>query len=113
MRKTILAQDIYCANPNTEPESQSGSRVCRVVGNQAPRSTQECDLATTIGIQTLTQPLTCEMGSSIFVAMSRLKLASNNHTKLLIYYVWIILRIVLLIQCSSLIKIKYNTKQVR
>ena len=57
---------------------QFGSRSCRGPGKRAPRIMRECDRATVIAIRSLTQPCTCEMGSSIFPAMSRLKVASST-----------------------------------
>ena len=62
MGDAILAQDVYCANPNPKPKSQSGSWVHKILGTQNLRSTLEYDLATTIVIRSLTQLLTCEMG---------------------------------------------------
>ena len=41
VRNAILAQDIYCANTNTEPDAQSGYRVRKVFGTQALSSTWE------------------------------------------------------------------------
>ena len=74
--ETILAWDIYCAKPN--PKSQSRYRVCKGLGTRAMRIAREYDLVTAIVIQPLTQPLTCEVGSSIFASMSWLKLASTT-----------------------------------
>ena len=70
VRDAILAQNNYCAKPNTEPDAQSGSQVRNVLEYQYPQSTLEYELATTIKIRPLTQPVTCEMGSSIFVAIT-------------------------------------------
>ena len=69
MRETILTQEIYCTNPNTKPDYQYGSWVCKGLGTQYTQIIQEYDLAAAIYIQPLTQP--CEMGSSIFAAMSQ------------------------------------------
>ena len=66
----ILAQDIYCAKPNPDLDDQSSTRVIKGFGALAMRSTLEYDLATANAIQTLTQPLTCKMGLSIFADMS-------------------------------------------
>ena len=69
VRNVILARDISCVNPITNPEAHSGSRVYKGLGIQDPQSTLEYDLATVIAIRTLLQPLTCKMGSSIFAAI--------------------------------------------
>ena len=61
--ETILAWEIYCANPNPVPDSHSGSWVFKVIGTQSPRSIRYNDLASLILIRPLTQPLTCKMGS--------------------------------------------------
>ena len=71
--KTILAREIYCFKSNSKPDSQSGSQICKLPGSWAPRSTHH---AITIVIRLLTQSLTCEMGSPIFVAMNQLKVES-------------------------------------
>ena len=63
-------------NWHKKPNSQFDSRVCKILETQAPRSVWEYDLATVIAIQTLTCCLLCEMGSSVFAAMSWLKVAS-------------------------------------
>ena len=60
-RKTILAQEIYCAKPNTKPDSHYGSWVHKGLGIQAPRIIKEYNLATAISIWPLIQPLTCKM----------------------------------------------------
>ena len=84
VRRNILAQETYCAKRNPEPDSQSGSRVCKGIGNQAPQSIQEYDLETTIEIHLLTQLLTYEMVYSVFAATSRLKVASTTWASLTI-----------------------------
>ena len=76
--KTILLKNVYCAKSNPEPDSQSGSRVHKGLETRALCSIWECTLVTAIAIWTLTQPLTCKIGSSIFAAMSRLKVASTT-----------------------------------
>ena len=48
---------------------------CRIMESQYPQIICEYDPATTIAIRPLIQPHTCEMGSSIFAAMSWLKFA--------------------------------------
>ena len=78
VRGAILAQNIYCANHNPDPGAHSGSRVRRGLGDWYPRSTLEYDLTTKIVIRTLTQPMTCKMGSSIFAAMGQLKVTSTT-----------------------------------
>ena len=78
----ILAWNIYCAKPNPEADAQSGSRVRKGLRDRAPWSTREHELATAISIRPLTQNLTCEMGSSIFAAMGRLKVASATSSSL-------------------------------
>ena len=64
---------LYCTKPRPDPGSQSSSRSRRGLGRRAPRIMWEYDLTTVIAIRPLTQPHTCEMGSSGFAAMSRLK----------------------------------------
>ena len=76
--KTILAREISCANLNPKPDSQSGSQVHKGLGTQDLRRIQDYDLETEVEIWLLTQPLTWEMGSSIFAATSRLKVASTT-----------------------------------
>ena len=78
VRKNSLVQEIYCAKPNLKPDSQSGSRVHKGLGTRALQSIRETNLAITIVIRTLTKTLTCEIGSSIFVSMSWLKVASTT-----------------------------------
>ena len=78
VHKKISAQDIYCANSNTKPDSQSSYWAHKVVGNRAPLSIREYNLMTAISIRPLTQPLTCEMGSSIFAPMSWPKVESKT-----------------------------------
>ena len=75
VRETILALNIYYSKPNTKPNSQSGSQVCKGLGNQALGSIGEYDLATLIVICPLTQPLKWRIGSSTFAVMSGLKVA--------------------------------------
>ena len=82
VHKTILAQEIYCANPNPETNSQSGFQVSKVLGTRVPWSTQEYNIMTVIVIRSLTQPLTCKLGYSIFAAMSWLKVVSITWTSL-------------------------------
>ena len=82
VRNAILAQDIYCTKPNPEPNAHSSSRVCKGIGNWAPRSTWEYDFATAMAIWPLTQLLTCKMVSSILVAMIWLKVASTTWVSL-------------------------------
>ena len=74
----IFWRVIYCANPRPEPDSQSGFMSHRALCIRAPRIIWEYDLATAIATRTLTNPHTCEMVSSIFSAMSRLKFASTT-----------------------------------
>ena len=45
-------------------------------------STLQYDLATVITVRSLTQPVTCKMGSSIFAAMTWLKVASTTSASL-------------------------------
>lgn len=67
---------IYCANPRLKPDPQSGYLCYKGLGRQAPRIIWEYDIVTVIVIRPLTQPGTCEMGSSSFAAMIQLKAAS-------------------------------------
>ena len=78
VRKTILAQNFYCDHPNTDTNSQSGSQVHKWLGNWDLWITWECDLVTAIAIHLLNQPLIWKMGSSIFAAISQLKVTSNT-----------------------------------
>ena len=82
MRDAILAQNIYCTNPNPDPDAHSGSQVRNELGARSPWSSLEYNLVAVIAIRMLTQPMTCEMGSSIFVAMSQLKVASTTSASL-------------------------------
>ena len=82
MRNAILAQNIYCAKPNLDPDAHSGSQVRKVLGDQAPWITLKYNLVTAIVIRPLTQNVTCEMGLSIFVSMSQLKATSATSTSL-------------------------------
>ena len=66
----LLWRAIYCANTRNDYVSQSGSRSCRGLGMRSPRIMQEYDLTKAIAILLLTQPRTCEKGSSSFFAMS-------------------------------------------
>ena len=84
VRDEILAQNNYCYKPNPKYDSHSSSRVWNGIGYQAVWSTLEYDLATTIAIRLLTQPVMCEMGSSIFFAMTQLKVASTTSASLTI-----------------------------
>ena len=74
----LFRRAVYCANPTPEPDSQSGSMSRRGLGRRASLIMREYDLATAIAIRPITQPCTCEMGSSIFAAMSQLKFASTT-----------------------------------
>ena len=58
MRDAILAWNIYCANPNPEPDTHSGSQVQKEIGYQAPQSTPKYDLVTLITTSPLTQTVT-------------------------------------------------------
>ena len=82
VHETILAWEIYCSKTNTKPTYQYGYRVRKVFGTWDPRIIWEYNFATAIVIGLLTQPKICKMGSSIFVAMSRLKVASINWASL-------------------------------
>ena len=78
----ILAQYIYCAKLNPDSYTQLGSQVYMRLGARAVQRTWEYDLVTVIEIRPLTQPLTCEMSSSIFSAMSQLKVAITTSASL-------------------------------
>ena len=84
VRKTILARNIYSLKTNPKPYSHSRYWVCMRLGNWDPRSTREYDIATAIVIWPITQPLTCKMGSSVFVAVSQLKVVSMTWASLTI-----------------------------
>ena len=74
----ILAQNIYCAKPNPDPDAHSSYRVRKVIVDQYPRSTMEYDIMNEISIQKFTQHVTCEMDLSSFVAMIQLKVVSTT-----------------------------------
>ena len=80
--KLSWREKLYFFKPNPEIDFQSESRVRKGLGNRAPRSIQEYDLATMIEIRPLTQPLTCELVSSILATMSRLIVASMTWSSL-------------------------------
>ena len=71
---------IYCAKPRPDPESQSISQSRRGLGSHSPRIMREYILESAIVIWPLTQPHTCEMGSSIFSGMCRLKFESTTRS---------------------------------
>ena len=82
VRDAVFLRNIYFAKPNPEPNAHSGSRVWKGLGDRALRKTLEYDLANNILIRPLTQPVTCEIGSSIFAAMSRLKVVITTSVSL-------------------------------
>ena len=84
VRVKLFWRAIYCAKPRPDPGSQSGSRSCRGLGRRDPQIMREYDLVTAIAIWLLTQPHTCERGSSSCVAMSRLKFMSTTRASFLI-----------------------------
>ena len=69
---------IYCANTILKPDSRFGSLSHRKLGRGSPLIIHQYYLMTAIAIQPITQPCTCKMGSSIFSAVSRLKLAKYD-----------------------------------
>ena len=73
----LFWREIYCAKPRPDTRSQSGFRYHRGLGRKSPRIMWEYNLETAFAIRPLTQPRSCEMGSSSFVAMSPLKLMST------------------------------------
>ena len=75
VRNAILAQNIYCAKPNTEPDTHFGSWIRNVIGDWAPQSILKYNRATTIVVQPLTHTVAFKMGLSSFAAMSQLKVA--------------------------------------
>ena len=84
VHKTILAQNFYCAKPNPKPNSQYESHFFKRLGTQSPRIIWGYDLANTIVICPLTQPLTWKFCSYIFTAMIQLKVVSITWASLLI-----------------------------
>ena len=82
VRDAILAQINYCAKPNPELNGHSCSQVRNVLGDKSTLSNLQYDLVTTIVIHPLSQPVTYEMGLSIFAAMIRLKVVSTNSASL-------------------------------
>ena len=73
MRTKLLCITIYCVKPRPDIGSQFGSWSHRVLWRKSMWIMCEYDLATANTIHKLTQPCTCEMVSSVFSAMSRLK----------------------------------------
>ena len=67
---------IYCANPRRDLDSQSSSLSWRGFRRKDTWIICDYNLATAIAIRLLTHPHTCEMISSIFSTISRLKFAS-------------------------------------
>ena len=78
LRVKLFSHKMYCAKLSPGSESQSGSWYRRGLGRWDPRIMRDYDLVTVVAISQLTHPHTCEMGSSIFSAMSRLKLVSTE-----------------------------------
>ena len=74
----LFWRPIYCANPKPNHDSQSRSRYHSVMGRRDLQIIWGYDLATVIVIRSLTQPHTCEMGSSGFSVMSQIKVASTT-----------------------------------
>ena len=74
----LLSGAIYCANPRTKKNPQSGSQYCRRLGSQYPRIIRGYDIATLIVILPLSQPRPCKIGSPIFAFTSQLKLTSTT-----------------------------------
>ena len=69
---------IYCAKLRPDPKYQSSYQYRRLPGRQVPQIMREYNLVTTIVIQPLAYPRTCEMGYLIFSAMSQLKFVSST-----------------------------------
>ena len=69
----LFSRKIYCANPNHEPDTHSGSRVLKGLGYQALWSTLDYDLTTTISIWPLPQYVRYKMGLSVFASTSQPK----------------------------------------
>ena len=69
---------IYCANLRTEPDYQSLSLSCKILGRWSPQIMCEYDRVTAIEVRPLIQPHMCEMGYSIFAVMVRLRLSSKT-----------------------------------
>ena len=82
VRTELFWRAIYCAKPNSGDVYHPGSRSRRGLGRQAFRIIHDYDLVISIEIWQLIYPPTCEMGSSIFAAMSLLKFASNTRASL-------------------------------
>ena len=68
---------------NLEPDAPSVSWSRKGIKYQAPWRTLEYNLVTVISIWPLTQPVTCEMGFSIFAAISSIKVAPTTYLLLL------------------------------
>ena len=78
VRAKLFWRTISCYNRRPDAGSQSDHRSRRGMGSQSPRIMHEYELATVIKIWTLIQTHMCEMGSTMFVAMSRLKFADKT-----------------------------------
>ena len=85
-RAELFWHAIYCANLMPDASSQSGSWSLRGMMIWAPRIMCEYDLETAIAIRPLIQILTCEIGSSIFAAMSRIKISIMTRDSSLEYH---------------------------
>ena len=74
----------YCTKPNPNPNhnDHSGSWIHNGLGDWSPRITLEYGLAAAISIWALDQPVTCEMCSSTFVAMTQLKVPITTSSSL-------------------------------
>ena len=82
VRDAILDRNNYCTKPNPKSNSHSGSWVHNVLGAQSLQITLKYDLVNKILTGPLTQPVVWEMGSSIFAAMTKLKVATATSASL-------------------------------
>ena len=78
VRAELSWREIYCAKPRPDPGFHSGSWSYRGLGRISPLIIWEYNLTTTIAIWFLTQPCTCEKGSSRFFAVSGIKFVSTK-----------------------------------
>ena len=78
MSAELFWRVIYCDKPWPDDGSQSGSRSHRGLSSQCLHIIWEYDLATAIAIRPLIQPRTCEIGLSIFAAISWIKFACTT-----------------------------------
>ena len=78
VRAKLFCIAIYCNKPRPDTGPQSIYRSHRGMGRRDPQIMWKYDLTTDITIRPLTQPRTCEIGSSSFSTISRLEFLSTT-----------------------------------